>query len=524
MTDQLPRVTYSNVRADFSGVHALLDRRIPAFRQERLGQTWPNRIGGVNHAGGEPYAAPCPIDRRVTLGRFNAADAHAVSLAVVAAREAFHVWSREAWTERVEVLRRLARELEARKYDLAIASLLEVGKSRMEAMGEAEEAIDLVRYYADEMAAHNGFVRPLRQAFPEERTGDVLRPVGVFAVISPFNFPLALSVNMISAALLAGNTVVYKPSPFAGLTGALLTEAIEAAGVPPGAVNLVCGDAPTGDLLARHPRVDGIAFTGSHRVGMGILRAVAAGPFNRPVIVEMGGKNPTYVTASADLDAAAEGVMRSAFGLQGQKCSAGSKVYVHAAVRDAFLARLLALTEKVAVGDPVEREVFMGPLIDARALDRFLSAVGEARSAGRVLAGGNVRRGGLYEHGAYVSPTIVDGLNPHHRINKEELFLPFLSVLSFTDLASAVADGNDVAYGLTAGCYARDEVELDYFLEHAEAGVLYANRASGATTGAWPGVQSFCGWKGSGVSSKGGLGPYYLPQFMREQSRTVWRG
>ena len=523
MVENLPRVTYSNIRADFSGVHALLDRHIPKFRRERLGAIWPNRIGGVNNASGEVYAAPCPIDRRVTLGHFHAADAHAVSLAVTTAREAFHVWSRESWQDRVAVMRRLAEELEARKHDLAVACLLEVGKSRMEAMGEAEEAIDLVRYYADEMEANAGFVRPLRQAFPQEETGDVLRPFGVFAVISPFNFPLALSVNMISAALLAGNTVVYKPSPLAGLTGMLLTQAIEAASVPPGAINLVCGGAETGALLARHPRIDGIAFTGSHRVGMDLLRAVAGGDTNRPVIVEMGGKNPTYVTASADLDMAAEGVMRSAFGLQGQKCSAGSKVYVHAAVHEGFMARLKALTEKIVVGDPAERNVFMGPLIDESALERFRSVVRAASEAGHVVAGGDVLSGGPFDHGAYVAPTIVAGINPHHRINKDELFLPLLSVLTFTDLATAIADGNDVLYGLTAGCYAQDEDELAIFLEHAEAGVLYANRASGATTGAWPGIQSFCGWKGSGVSGKGGLGPYFLPQFMREQSRTIWR-
>jgi 1-pyrroline-5-carboxylate dehydrogenase len=521
MAEQLPRVTYSNIRADFSGVHALLDTRIPAFRKERLGARRPNRIGGVNYTSGEAYDAPCPIDRRISLGRFHAADAHAVSLAVTTAREAFHVWSRESWQDRVAVMRQLAQELEARKLDLAIACLLEVGKSRMEAMGEAEEAIDLVRYYADEMEANAGFVRPLRQAFPQEETGDLLRPVGVFAVIAPFNFPLALSANMISAALLAGNTVVYKPSPLAGLTGALLTEAIESAGAPPGAINLVCGDAATGAMLARHPRIDGIAFTGSHRVGMGLLREVAAGAVNRPVIVEMGGKNPTYVTASADLDVAAEGVMRSAFGLQGQKCSAGSKVYVHAAVREAFLERLTALTERIAVGDPAGRDVFMGPLIDARALERFRVAVREAGEAGRIVAGGEELTGGLYDHGAYVKPTIVEGLNPHHRINKDELFLPFLSVLAFTNLAAAITDGNDVLYGLTAGCYTQDEDELGYFLEHAEAGVLYANRASGATTGAWPGFQTFCGWKGSGTTGKGGLGPHYVQQFMREQSRTV---
>ncbi len=522
MSAALPRVTYSNVHADFSGVHDLLDSCIPAVHQAVLGKAWPNRIDGRDDDGGSAYEAPCPIDRRIVLGRFHAADAGAVERAVLAARRAFPDWSGRPWAERVAFARRLADELERRKYDLAVACLIEVGKSRMEAMGEAEEAIDLARYYADEMEAHGGFVRPLRRAFAQETTADHLRPVGAFAVIAPFNFPLALSVNMMSAALIAGNTVVYKPSPFAGLTGALLVEAMEAAGFPRGSVNLVCGGAETGAALMQHAGVDGYAFTGSHAVGMGLLRTVAAGRYNRPVIVEMGGKNPTYVTRSADLDVAAEGVMRSAFGLQGQKCSAGSKVYVDAAVKDAFLAKVLARTTQIKVGDPGERDVFMGPLIDERALARFRAATAAAEQDGKVLSGGMVLSGEPYDYGAYVAPTIVDSLPAAHGINKDELFLPLLSVLGFTDLAAAIADGNDVTYGLTAGCYANDPAELDLFLERAEAGVLYANRASGATTGAWPGVQSFCGWKGSGVTSKGGLGPYYLTQFMREQSRTVW--
>lgn len=523
MTSALPRVTYSNIRADFSGVHALLDARIPAFRQAMLSRPWPNRIGGMNDARGEHYDARSPIDRRIVLGAFTAADGAIVNDAVAAARRAFAGWSRTPWRERAGLLRRIGDELDRRKYDLAVACLLEVGKSRMEAIGEAEEAFDLARYYAGEMDANEGFERPLKRAFPQEETADVLRPVGVFAVIAPFNFPLALSVNMISAALVAGNTVVYKPSPFAGLTGALLVEAIEAAGLPPGVINLLCGGAETGDALVRHPAIDGIAFTGSHRVGMGILRHVAAGAHGKPVIVEMGGKNPTYVTASADLDTAAEGVMRSAFGLQGQKCSAGSKVYVHADVKHAFLDRLVARTNGLRIGDPAERDIFMGPVIDERALARFRDASSASISEGNVLCGGAVLAGGFFEHGAYVTPTIVEGLPASHPINKDELFLPLLSVLTFTDLQAAIADGNDVIYGLTAGCYTRDEAELALFLDQAEAGVLYANRASGATTGAWPGIQSFCGWKGSGVTSKGGLGPHYVPQFMREQSRTVWR-
>jgi 1-pyrroline-5-carboxylate dehydrogenase len=301
------------------------------------------------------------------------------------------------------------------------------------------------------MERNDGFSRPLARAFPQEETHDLLHPIGVFAVIAPFNFPLALSAGMMCGALITGNTVVYKPSPFAGLTGRLLIEAVEAAGLPPGVVNLVCGDAETGEALVRHAGVDGFAFTGSHRVGMSILRHAAAGACNRPVIVEMGGKNPTYVTAKANLDVAAEGVMRSAFGLQGQKCSSGSKVYVEERVKADFLQRLIARTEKIKVGDPAERDVFMGPVIDQRALARFRESSQEAKRDGKVLAGGEVLSGGLYDHGAYVEPTIVDGLPAKHRINKDELFLPFLSVQGFTDLSAAIADGNDVLYGLTAG-------------------------------------------------------------------------
>jgi 1-pyrroline-5-carboxylate dehydrogenase len=192
-------------------------------------------------------------------------------------------------------------------------------------------------------------------------------------------------------------------------------------------------------------------------------------------------------------------------------------------VKDAFLEKLLARTAKLKIGDPAERDVFMGPLIDERARARFEATIGSARRDGKVLAGGKVLSGELYDHGMYVTPSIVE-VPADHAINKDEQFLPLLSVLTFSDLASAISDGNAVQYGLTAGCYATDETELNLFLDRAEAGALYVNRASGATTGAWPGVQSFCGWKGSGATGKGGLGPYYLTQFMREQSRTVWRG
>ena len=517
--DNLPRVTYSNVGVDFTPVHDRLDGLIPDFKKG-LGRAWPNLIGGRADRDGSPYRAASPIDGRMVLGEFIEASSEAVDRAVRAARAAYPAWSALPWPERVAILRRAAEILARRKYELGIACLIEVGKSRMEAMGEVEESHDLIAYYCDEMERNRGFTRDMARAFPQEATSVTLRPVGVFAVIAPFNFPLALSVSMITGALLGGNTVVYKPSPKAGLTGGMLVEALHEAGVPPGVVNLVCGEA-AGRLLVDHPLLDGVAFTGSHAVGMEIFRKMANGPYARPVVVEMGGKNPAYVTARADLDVAAEGVMRSAFGLQGQKCSACSVAYVEEAVYDRFVALLAEKTARLRIGNPEQRDVYMGPVIDAEAGARFEQAVATARREGKLLAGGTRKKGEPFDHGHYVEPTIVGDLPSGHALLRDELFLPFVALARCKDLADGLRRGNAVPYGLTAGVYSTDKAELDYFFAHAEAGVLYANRRSGATTGAWPGIQTFCGWKGSGATSKGGLGPFYLQQFMREQSRTV---
>lgn len=520
----LPRVTYSNINEDFSGVHAVLDRVILEVRA-KLGREHPNFIDGADNRDGTPYDAAYPVERAVTLGTFYAASDEAVGLAVEAARRAYPSWRKAGWKQRVAIARRAADLVEARKFEIAAACLLEVGKSRMEAIGEVEEAIDIIRFYSAEMESNNGFDRPLRQAQERESTLDLLRPYGVFAVIAPFNFPVALSIGMSICALLAGNTVVFKPSPMAGLTGRLMTDCFVAAGFPAGVFNLINGGNETGDALARHPGVDGIAFTGSHTVGMMLQRTFGNGGAHvRPLLAEMGGKNPTYVAASADLDTAVSGMLRSAFGLQGQKCSAGSVVFVHESLAGPFVERLAEAARKLKIGDPYQQDVFMGPVINEAARDRFIAAVEAARAAGATVHGGVVLDGGVYDKGYFVQPTIVTGLPDDHALHHDELFLPFLTVRTFSDLGDAIERGNAVQYGLTAGIYTKDEAELEQFLDTAEAGVLYANRASGATTGAWPGIQTFCGWKGSGTGSKGGLGSWYLPQFMREQSRTIMRG
>jgi 1-pyrroline-5-carboxylate dehydrogenase len=520
--NHLPRVTYSNTGEDFSGVHAHLDALIPEAEARLLGRSRPAFIGGRDRAEGAIVVAHSPIDRDIILGEFPQADEALVDEAVQAARAAWPAWRDLGWPRRVAILRAGADVLEQRKWDVSVACLIEVGKSRLEAVGEVEEAIDLIRHYCDEMERTDGFREERPGASSAEKCSVVLRPYGVFGVIAPFNFPVALSLGMMSAALIAGNTVVFKPSEAAGLTGRLVVEALVEGGLPVGVLNLIQGGRATGEMLVRNRNIDGFAFTGSNAVGMTILRNAASSQAMRPVLAEMGGKNPAIVTKSADLGVAASGVARSAFGLQGQKCSAVSKVYVERTILDEFLGSLVETANKLVIGDPRRQDVFMGPVINQAALDRFTEASEEASNSGSVILGGEQLAGGLFDKGRYIPPTIVTGLPRDHRINRDELFLPFISVLSFDDLDDAIADANRSAFGLTAGVYTQDAGELDRFLTTIEAGVLYANRASGATTGAWPGFQTFCGWKGSGTSGKGGLGSWYVPQFMREQSHTLF--
>jgi 1-pyrroline-5-carboxylate dehydrogenase len=280
----------------------------------------------------------------------------------------------------------------------------------------------------------------------------------------------------------------------------------------------VHGGAETGRELAEGP-IDGVVFTGSAAVGRALGRRFQDGRYARPAITEMGGKNPAIVSDSADLEAAAAGIAASAYGFSGQKCSACSRAIVLDSVHDELVERLAARAEALAVGDPGDRNAFTGPVIDERAVERFAAAVGEARRDGVVAAGGHA----LDLPGHYVAPTVVSGLAPGHRLTREELFIPFVTVTRVDSFDAALAEANAIDYGLTAGVFSGDDAEIERFLDEIEAGVVYVNRRAGATTGAWPGFQSFCGWKSSGSTGKGGLGPYYVQQFMREQSRTVVR-
>ncbi len=520
MTVAIGKITYTTANVDMEAFHAEFDRALDRVRS-RAGALHPFYIDD------QPISVPAnavvdrsPIDPTFVLGSFSAAGPEHVDRAVRSAEQAQVAWDRLGWGARVAVLRRAAELIRERRFDLAALMSLEVGKNRMESIGDAEEAADLIDYYASQMEDANGFVRPMHNLTPIERNTDVQRPYGVFACIAPFNFPLALAAGMSSAALIAGNAVVFKPAEDTCWTGLELYRIYRDAGVPPGVFNFLTGHREDiGDALWQHPGIDGVVFTGSREVGMRIFHGLSD-RFVKPCLMELGGKNATIVMPSADLDAAAEGVMRSAFGLQNQKCSATSRVYVHRDVMAPFLDRLLTRTAAITIGDPTRRDVWFGPVINERAVARFLGVAEEARATGTILTGGARLIGGELDRGWFVAPTIAR-LPLESRLFVEEFFVPFLAVGEVESLEQAVAETNRAEYGLTAGLFSTRPEEIDQFLDSVEAGICYVNKRSGATTGAWPGSQPFCGWKGSGSTGKGGCGPYYLQQFMREQSRTI---
>ena len=307
---------------------------------------------------------------------------------------------------------------------------------------------------ADAMEKNAGFNFIMKQESDKHHNRSVLKPHGVWAVIAPFNFPAALAGGPSGTALVAGNTVVLKPANDTAYTGWMLAQCFRDAGIPDGAFNFVTGHGGTvGQALVDHPDVKGITFTGSYAVGMGILRQFAQGSIPRPVVAEMGGKNPTIVSKNADIDKAASGVMRSAFGLQGQKCSACSRVYVHKDVKEAFMAKLLEETRQINVGDPTQQENFMGPVANKRAYADYKEFAADLHKHGDVVFGGETLEVG---NGYYVAPTIVDHLPLDHKLWRHEMFLPIVTVTDFEDMDDAMVKANDIEYGLTAGFFSEE--------------------------------------------------------------------
>ncbi|MCK4725435.1 MAG: aldehyde dehydrogenase family protein, partial [Anaerolineales bacterium] len=386
------------------------------------------------------------------------------------------------------------------------------------------ETADLIRYACFQMEKNAGFQvamgsDPLVGYTATNKS--VLRPYGVWLVISPFNFPGALTGGPSGAALAAGNTIVMKPATDTPFTVRLLAECFRDAGLPEGVFNYVTGPGRTlGQALIESPEVDGVTFTGSYDVGMNIYRTFAQGQYVRPTILELGGKNPVIVSRNADLERAAIGIVRSAFGLQGQKCSACSRAFIEEPVYDALVEKIVALTQKLKIGDPTAQDVYLGPVVNQASYNDFKDFTADLRRSGNILTGGNVLTDGIFENGYFCEPTIVADLPLDHRLWKLEMFLPITTVAKVENLETAMQLANDVDYGLTAGFYG-SKSEAQWFFDQIEAGVTYANRPQGATTGAWPGFQPFGGWKGSGSSGKNAGGHYYLQLYMHEQIHTL---
>ena len=515
------KITYATLRADNEELHAAYEAGLERART-RLGAHHRNVVAGRERDGEGTFEVRSPIDREIVVGTFARGSREDVRQAIAAARAAQPAWAAMPWQERLSVLRRAADIISERQMEYAGLMAIEVGKNRLEALGEVEESADLIRYYARTWEDNAAYDHPMDDLGDlTVHTRSILRPHGVFAVISPFNFPMALAAGPSAAAMLAGNTVVFKPASAGAMSGVALVEAYRTAGLPDGVINLVMGPGETvGAELRQNQGIDGIVFTGSYEVGMDVFKTFSTS-YPRPCIVEMGGKNPAIVSRHADLEEAAEGIMRSAFGFGGQKCSANSRVYVERPVHDELVRLLVEKTERITVGDPLRRENWLGPVIDGRAVDRYQGAVAEARRDGRVFSGGERLTHDGLDRGHYVEPTVVGGLPAGHRLFRDELFAPFTAVAAVDSVDEALRLANDSVYGLTAGVYSEDPAEVERFLSGIQAGVLYVNRRAGATTGAWPGVQAFGGWKGSGSTGKAGLSMYYVAQFLREQSHTV---
>jgi acyl-CoA reductase-like NAD-dependent aldehyde dehydrogenase len=516
------RLTYSTMFDPPAELHERFDGALARVRGQ-LGREYPQWINGEPRPGRAHFEVRSPIDRDWLLGRFARGSAQDAADAVTAAVNAFRGWAATPWRERVRLLRRVAALIEERVYDSSAAVALEVGKNRMESLGEVQETADLFSWYCDQMEANEGFARalpddPLAGFVSRNRT--VLKPYGAWAVIAPFNFPFALAGGPIGAALVAGNTVVFKTATDTTWSGWLLLEALRDAGLPAGVVNYVSGaGSEVGAAVIADPRIAGVTFTGSYEVGMQMVRQFAQGAWPRPCIAEMGGKNAAIISRHADLERAATGIVRSAFGLQGQKCSACSRVYVERPVAEALRTLLVEKTRMISVGDPTLRQHWMGPVINESAYTRYQKCAENLRQHGTIYAGGEALDTGELANGWFVAPTVATA-PLDYRLWREEKFIPLVLVGEVDSVAQAIDLANASEYGLTAGFYgARDEIP--FFLDRIEAGVTYVNRPQGATTGAWPGYQPFGGWKASGTTGKAIGSFYYLPQYLREQSQTI---
>jgi 1-pyrroline-5-carboxylate dehydrogenase len=506
--------------ADFSQP-AVRQAAAGALRQVRseFGREYLLRIGGEWIATGDPLVSVNPSNPREAVGIHHRATPELANHAVEAAHAYFPQWSRTPAAERVRLLLEAARILRARKMEFDAWLVLEAGKSWPEAEADVSEGIDFCEYYAREMLRLAGPQRV--HQLPGEHDEMIYIPLGVGVVIPPWNFPAAILIGMAVASLVAGNTAIVKPSSETPTIAAKFAEVLLEAGFPEGCFTLLTGSGSTvGDVLVEHPKTRFISFTGSRDVGLRINELAAR---HRPgqiwikrVIAEMGGKDAIVVDADADLDKAVDGVLASAFGYQGQKCSACSRAIVDAQVYDPFLEKLAAKTKNIKVGASEDFGNYMGPVISETARKTILGYIETGKREGRLIAGGEAAGGEAPPSGGgyFIPPTIVADVEPCARIFQEEIFGPVLAVTKARDFEHALGLANDSQYGLTGAVFSNDADHLRQAQERFHVGNLYFNRKC---TGAMVGAHPFGGFNMSGTDSKAG-GPDYLLLFLQAKS------
>lgn len=473
--------------------------------KRELGQTYPLVIGGQKISGEKTFASVNPSQPDQIIGHFAAATVEQTNAAIEAAATTFETWKRVPASERAGYLFAAADLMRQRRFLINAWMIYEVGKSWAEADGDIAEAIDFLEFYAREMIRLTE-KQPITHIEGEE-SELVYIPLGVATVIPPWNFPCAIMAGMTSAALVAGNTVVLKPASTAPAIAYQFVRILEDVGLPAGVVNFLTGSGGViGDTLVDSPKVRFIAFTGSRDVGLRIFERASRTPkgqiWLKRAILEMGGKDAVVVDETADLDAAAAGIVASAFGFQGQKCSAGSRAIIVEQVYDQVLQKVNAKAQQLVMGDVTQFATAIGPVVDENAMKKILEYIEIGKTEGHLLLGGKHQGPGYF-----IEPTIIADVPPDARIAQEEIFGPVLTVIKAKDFDDALAIANNTEYGLTGSLYTKDNQRVERAKAEFHVGNLYFNRKS---TGALVGVHPFGGFNMSGTDSKAGGRDYLL--------------
>ena len=500
---------------------ASLEAAIAGFRAAGP-QTYPVVIGGRSCGTKAMLESRNPAHPEEIIGRVGSADRAQANEAIETAALTFETWKRTSPGERATYVYKAAELIRRRRDDFNAILVLEVGKSWVEADADTAEAIDFLEFYAREAVRYANAPALTEVAGEDNRLAYI--PLGVGVVIPPWNFAFAIMAGMTTAAFVTGNTVVLKPSSDSPVIAAAFVALLEEVGLPPGVVNFVPGSGrEIGDAIVAHPKTRFIAFTGSKEVGLHI-NELAARPqpgqrWIKRVVAEMGGKDSIVVAADADLDAAADGIVASAFGFAGQKCSACSRAIVDSRVYDAVLAKIIERTGRLTVGDPAKRGITVGPVVNAGALETILDYIERGLSEGGRLVAGGKR---AVADGFIIEPTVIADVDPDATIAQHEIFGPVLAVIKARDYDDALAIANNTEFGLTGSVYSGEDAKLERARDEFHVGNLYLNRKC---TGALVGAHPFGGFNMSGTDSKAG-GYDYLLLFLQAKltSKSLSRG